>query len=663
VTESVAALEHLCQCLEELAEVSDQVHGAILADDYLRIRDLVSHSRKLHSTLGDANREADSVDMPGSVEAIDLLMRMQKYTQRISKADEALKGWLNRPAPPDSELIKTKEGVVRMVDVLLQEAWDPERDLIVLVGRGGAPVCDEFGARKQKRLVVYLPDDLKDDALPSWAVVAHTMLELANAVQNLPGSILPDRAITKKLPDDALDDALVQKVSDAVRDTLGDVRVGRNTMDAFGETWIAQGIANLPCIASWPSITALRGSFHQKPCVIVAAGPSLDKNIHLLKDLKGKVLIISVNRALAGLHAAGITPDVVMALDPLDLRYHFKGVPVDKLDALVLGATVHNDFFQLPVGRIFSFAGNNTLEDWIYGCLGDDARLPSGGSVACSALSLAVLWECDPILFVGLDLSFSGGQYYVSNTADGNTRVKISADGKMYSTEGFSEDLAKLPTGGGAKNTSGERVMEAAGYYGGTVSTSFMFHLFIRWFEEAVKAYAKKAHFVNCTEGGVFLAGMEHLSLREALSRYAAEPVDVAAILEAGIQRTDRRDRCQKMQKRIEEMLTALDRCAEKASALKQLCDRAAANEALLPAVEVAEVELVQALQPVLFISLLRQKEIRQAQEKAHQAETVAENLELEKRLFDVIETAAELLRPKLVHSLETLRGMLSRPA
>ena len=60
--------------------------------------------------------------------------------------------------------------------------------------------------------------------------------------------------------------------------------------------------------------------------------------------------------------------------------------------------------------------------------------IPGGGSVATSAFSLALRWRCDPIIFLGLDLSFPGGQYYVATSSDGAARAEVDAKGLMRGT-------------------------------------------------------------------------------------------------------------------------------------------------------------------------------------------------------------------------------------
>ena len=73
--------------------------------------------------------------------------------------------------------------------------------------------------------------------------------------------------------------------------------LGKNFADTFME--------NLPNILRMPGVTALKGIFKGRPAIVVAAGPSLEKNLHLLKEAKSKAVIIAVDAALPTLLPAG----------------------------------------------------------------------------------------------------------------------------------------------------------------------------------------------------------------------------------------------------------------------------------------------------------------------------------------------------------------------
>ena len=70
--------------------------------------------------------------------------------------------------------------------------------------------------------------------------------------------------------------------------------------------------------------TQQTSEFHKKfvghSAIIVCPGPSLSKNIDMLKKAKGKVLIIAVLHAYGALKKAGIVPDIVIHTDPFSLK-------------------------------------------------------------------------------------------------------------------------------------------------------------------------------------------------------------------------------------------------------------------------------------------------------------------------------------------------------
>ena len=54
-------------------------------------------------------------------------------------------------------------------------------------------------------------------------------------------------------------------------------------------------LANLDEIISNPGINLLYNKFAGKPAIVVATGPSLNKNKHLLKGMENKALIVAAD--------------------------------------------------------------------------------------------------------------------------------------------------------------------------------------------------------------------------------------------------------------------------------------------------------------------------------------------------------------------------------
>ena len=73
-------------------------------------------------------------------------------------------------------------------------------------------------------------------------------------------------------------------------------------------------------MAVYNQTNIFHNKFVGKAAIIVCPGPSLSKNVELLKKIKGKALIICVLHALKDLQKRGISPDFVVHVDPVDLK-------------------------------------------------------------------------------------------------------------------------------------------------------------------------------------------------------------------------------------------------------------------------------------------------------------------------------------------------------
>jgi hypothetical protein len=99
--------------------------------------------------------------------------------------------------------------------------------------------------------------------------------------------------------------------------------------------------ANLPRLASAAGVVELFGLFKGLPAIVVSAGPSLNKQLPLLKALQGRAVIICVDTAMRPLLNAGIRPDLVAAIDFTPVNYkHFQGVDTSGL-AIVAASIIY----------------------------------------------------------------------------------------------------------------------------------------------------------------------------------------------------------------------------------------------------------------------------------------------------------------------------------
>lgn len=228
------------------------------------------------------------------------------------------------------------------------------------------------------------------------------------------------------------------------------------------------------------SIGKMINKYKNKPIIIVSAGPSLNKNKHLLKDLKGKALIFAVGSALKPLLRCGVSPDMFCIIDPSPITYkQIEGY--ENLDI---------PFIYLDTASSYTVSKYNgpkyVISNKGNGLNSSKELIEMGGSVATAVMDMAIRFGGNPIVFVGQDLAYVGNRHH--------------ADGDMY---GAGEVVKSLPNMRKVKGQNGE-----------LLDTTLGLLSFKRWIENKIKDTVD-VEFINATEGGALIEGCKNMKLSE----------------------------------------------------------------------------------------------------------------------------------------------------
>lgn len=218
--------------------------------------------------------------------------------------------------------------------------------------------------------------------------------------------------------------------------------------------------------------------------VIVAAGPSLDKNIHILKtalDNHAPIKVLCVGTVLRKLVNAGITPNTIFEMDASPIIYnHIKNL--EQLDVpLIINTSTYYELAQNYHGKRYlacqkDFGSAEALGRKLFN---------TGGSVTTLAIDFAIQAKAKRIILVGCDMAFTGHTTYADGTTDKHS-------------------------------TKNDSVIYVKEYYGGTVPTGFLLSSYREWIENRITAEdTKNIKLINATEGGAYIEGMIHLPLKE----------------------------------------------------------------------------------------------------------------------------------------------------
>lgn len=284
---------------------------------------------------------------------------------------------------------------------------------------------------------------------------------------------------------------------------------------------------NLDHYAAGAGITDLANAAKGYPAVLVAAGPSLQKNIQQLSapGVRDRCVIIAVQTALKPLLAAGIRPHYVTALDYHEIsRRFYDGISAAELEGvtLVCEPKVHPvvpDSF--PNASAIRCCASDFLDQLLGPIKRDMGVLPAGATVAHLSLYLARHLGCDPIILIGQDLGFTDGLYYSSGTA-------IHDDVWAPEFNPFNT-IEMMEWQRIARHKQHLRKMRAASAAGGcerTVYSDGQMMTYLQQFEiDFLDCKRAGMTVIDATEGGVAKQHVETMTLAEALQQYATRQV------------------------------------------------------------------------------------------------------------------------------------------
>lgn len=284
--------------------------------------------------------------------------------------------------------------------------------------------------------------------------------------------------------------------------------------------------SNIDHYAAGAGTDELIGAAKGYPAVCVAAGPSLVKNIDLLRDdeVRSKVVLIAAQTALKPLLARGIRPDFVTALDysHISSRFYEDLPPLPEV-TLVAEPKAHRAILENFPGPIR--VPHSRFNDIL---LGDMAvpRTPirAGATVAHLSFYLAQHMGCDPIIFIGQDLGFSDGLYYAPGTA---VHKVWSSELNPFNTIEMMEWRRIVRMKG--------HLRRAEDIHGRPIFTDEQMVTYLKQFErDFVNA---EQTILDATEGGVPKQHTTQITLAEAIDQYATRPVPKIPVPPMGLDR------------------------------------------------------------------------------------------------------------------------------
>jgi hypothetical protein len=289
----------------------------------------------------------------------------------------------------------------------------------------------------------------------------------------------------------ALYDGFYDEIEKKFHDHVSSLRYSFYTFLKHKNFSLTNVFQNIPHIMHATPVNKLKGLLAGYPALLIAAGPSLSKAMETIRIHSKEYFIICVDTALKPLLENDIKPDLVVTCDPHPINYRkVAGLPAAKMASLPLlfRADAAPDVIKEFGGYKFILDSNTTISRWIVNTDRRVMAFPPHPTVSHMGFLAARFMQADPIILVGLDLSFPEGKDH----ADG-----CSAPWKV--------DFQKTSFKWFPNNN------------GGFVQTIDPFISMIRQLE--IEIQKSHALCINVSKEGSLIQGTEWMTLEEALQQ------------------------------------------------------------------------------------------------------------------------------------------------
>lgn len=428
---------------------------------------------------------------------------------------EALKPWLRKNRRRSVVFLENDLGVIRAffhTDTATKLLKDPQASL-------------------------YYFQDLQNSAetfdFMYWNFI-HTQMEVSTlALYNKLQNELANELKHKIVYDAAIKNALVEEY----------LRYGANFFKNY--------YANQLYLAESYLGTSMFGKLQGIPAIICGAGPSLSKALPALAELRDKAIIFAGGSSLNALSNAQILPHFGGGIDPnptqLDRLSTSSGF---ELPFFYRNRLLHQAFRKIHGPRLYiPGSGGYDVADWFEEKL--EIKYPEyldeGHNIVNFCVQVAHHLGCSPIIFVGMDLGFTGMQSYASGI---EKKVKVTKK-ELTSSGDFDKDaLLRTDINGKPLYTLWKWIAEAD------------------WIGDFAKEHPETS-FVNCTEAGLGFPGVPNMSLEQAKQHYLSRHFDLHNRIHAEIQSCAIPDVTeQRVEDLVNEMYESMKRSLENISIL-----------------------------------------------------------------------------------------------
>ncbi|WP_313131390.1 motility associated factor glycosyltransferase family protein [Anaerocolumna sp.] len=274
-----------------------------------------------------------------------------------------------------------------------------------------------------------------------------------------------------------------------IKDAYIHTKTNVNTEIVFGKRFIENTLNNIKYIGKSNTILELKEDMPaDMPAIVVAAGPSVEKQIDEIKRAKGKTVIFAVDRILEYLLDSGVEPDFVVTVDPMKPVKYFSSRTDVKIPLMCFMESNY-EILDRHVGKKIICNCNRFLDKIYLDTKKTPPRTRSSASVATVAFTACIALGFERIILVGQDLAYNGGNSHA---------------------------------GGVKEEYNSEREVMIEDIHGNQVKSRYDWKEFVIWYQDMLTV-CPNLKVIDAKEEGAKIKGTIIMTLKEAIDTYCDE--------------------------------------------------------------------------------------------------------------------------------------------
>lgn len=303
-----------------------------------------------------------------------------------------------------------------------------------------------------------------------------------------------------------IDEKKYAEIYEMISNVLKSKIINFNTIQSMAWPWYENFLDNMKYTFYDETITSLFNRY-TCPVIVVAGGPSLTKQLPLLKSIKGKCIILCAGSTIQTLLKHHIEPDYIVNIDGGQKNLlHFEPLQNSTIN-YIYGLQSTKGIRENFKGNSFYFSpiSDPLSNTFIKNYMPSIRKIEGGVSVASYTLAIASYISSGPIALIGQDLAYTNN----SSHADGN----VQQEQKKYVEDHFYKKVI--------------------GYFDDEVFSDATLISMKDNIEQVILGINnRKGDCYNCTEGGAKINYISQLSFAKFIEQFINDEVEIIKIKE-----------------------------------------------------------------------------------------------------------------------------------